>query len=275
MTDKLRLVLPAARVLALCIALVLTLGQPALGALTSPASGERPGQDLQALPIGQLGDGQAGSDAPATFRFTADTAGFLTVVVRGTGEADLRISVTDEVGFPLPGGTADQDIGGNLGSEQLTVLLPRAGVYQIFVETYYGSTTLKIGGAWIPYPDASTDLDPDGHPDMATPLSPGSPVESTIDGSAGDSMDWYAVTSDTAGMVTVIVEAPEGDLSLEVYRQSEYRQPVSSSDQDMGGVAGNESLTVRIEAGETLYFKVAPVFSTAGQIAYTIRAGVM
>jgi len=43
----------------------------------------------------------------------------------------------------------------------------------------------------------------------------------------------------------------------------------------MQGVAGNESLTSPIEAGQTLYFKVYPLFENEGLIAYKIRAGVM
>jgi hypothetical protein len=237
--------------------------------------GKEIGQDLQALPLGQLVDARTGPEAPAAFQFSADSAGFLTVAVRGANQVDLRINVTDDVGFPLPGGSSDQDIDGDYGSEQVTVLLPRAGDYRVYVETFYEATTLKIGGAWIPYPEGAVEPDPDGHPDSATDLVPGSPIEDTVDGQAGDLMDWYKVTGEANGMVTVIVEAPEGDLALEVFEEGEYRQPLNSSDQDMGGVTGNESLTVPIEAGQTLYFRVYSLFSSEGNIAYAIRAGVM
>ena len=104
------------------------------------------GQDLQEMPIGQVVNAQTTGETPAAFQFTAAEAGFLTVIVRGDGEADLRIQVTDEVGFPLPGGTSDIDANGDLSAEQLTVAIPRAGVYQVYVNVMYGSALLDIGG---------------------------------------------------------------------------------------------------------------------------------
>ena len=232
-------------------------------------------QDLQEFPLGQIVSARTSAEEPATFQFTADAAGFLTVVVRGDGEADLRIEVTDEIGLALRGGTGDRDINGDLSAEQLTVAIPRPGVYHVYVNTMYGGAALDIGGTWIPYAGVATEPDPDGHPDSAAALVPGTPTEGTVNGVEGDLMDWYAVTSETGGMVTVIVEAPEGDLALEVFNEGDYRQPLGSSDQDMQGIPGNESLTAPIEAGQTLYFKVFPLFEGEGLITYKIRAGVM
>jgi len=275
MTGKVRFALVATCVFVLFAALFLGSSDPALAEGVSLVGGSPAGQDLPALPLGQVASAQTSSEAPAAFLFGAKTAGFLTVVVRGNGEADLRIIITDEVGFPLPGGTVDVDTNGDLSAEQLTVVVPRAGNYQVYVDTMYDSSSLNIGGTWIPYPDLATEPDPDGHPNSATALVPGTPIESSVDGAAGDLMDWYAVTSDIGGMVTVIVEAPEGDLALEVYKEDEYRQYLDASDQDMQGVPGNESLTSPIEAGQTLYFKVFPLFEGEGLIAYKVRAGVM
>ena len=275
MTGKVRFALVATCVLVLFAALFLGSSEPALAEGASLMGGSPAGQDLPALPLGQLVGAQTSSEAPAAFQFSAESAGFLTVVVRGNDEADLTILITDEVGFPLRGGTADVDINGDLSAEQLTVVVPRAGIFQVYVNTMYGSSSLNIGGTWIPYPDVATEPDPDGHPHSATALVPGAPIEGSVDGTAGDLMDWYTVTSETDGMVTVIVEAPEGDLALEVYKEDEYRQYLDASDQDMQGVPGNESLTSPIEAGQTLYFKVFPLFEGEGLIAYKVRAGVM
>ena len=83
------------------------------------------------------------------------------------------------------------------------------------------------------------------------------------------------VTSETAGVVTVITEAPEGDLVIEVFREGHYGSSTGRSDQDMDGVAGNESLTGRIDAGGRLYFKVSSLFGSELNIPYSIRAGVI
>ena len=76
-------------------------------------------------------------------------------------------------------------------------------------------------------------------------------------------------------MITVITEAPEGDLALEVFEGGNFAEAINRSDQDMQGVAGNESLTIQAAAGQTYYFKVSPVFSSADAIAYRIRVGIM
>ncbi len=275
MISRVRFALVATCIFVLFAALFLGSGQPAL-AIGQPATGGPvAGQDLQVLPLGQLVSAQTSAENPVAFQFDAETAGFLTVVVRGDGEADLRIHITDEVGVPLRGGMSDVDINGDLSAEQLTVVVPRAGTYHVYVNAMYSSSLLNIGGTWIPYAGVATEPDPDGHPNAATALVPGTPIEGSVDGSEGDVMDWYAVTSEIAGMVTVIVEAPVGDLGLEVYKEGEYREVLDASDQDMQGVAGNESLTSPIEAGQTLYFKVYPLFENEGLIAYKIRAGVM
>ena len=48
-------------------------------------------QDLHAqrLPIGSIAGGTTNSENTATFQFSAETAGILTVVVRSTDETDL------------------------------------------------------------------------------------------------------------------------------------------------------------------------------------------
>lgn len=218
---------------------------------------------------------RAADDAPAEFRFAAETAGFLTVVVRGTDNADLSIAVTDDIGQLLPQGEADRDLGGDQGAEQLTITVPNPGDYGVHIRTWSGSGAFRIASAWIAFPDVQAAPDPDGKPTTATALVPGTAIEESLDPSGGDAWDWFAVTSDTAGAVTVITEAPDGDLVIEVFREGAYGEAIGRSDQDMDGVAGNESLTARIEAGGTVYFKVASLFDSADRIAYNIRAGVL
>jgi hypothetical protein len=229
----------------------------------------------QALQLNQIMQGSAGDDAPAVFTFNAETAGVLTVVVRGDGDVDLQLAVADAVGQTLPDGEVDQDLGGDGGAEQAAVVIRAAGDYQVRVSTWFGGGTFDIIAGWISYPTLGGPADPDGMPTAAATLAPGTPIDDSIDPSAGDAWDWFKVTADSAGVITVVTEAPEGDLALEVFGEGSFAEAINRSDQDMQGVAGNESLTIQTAAGQTYYFKVSPVFSSGDAIAYRIRVGIM
>jgi hypothetical protein len=82
------------------------------------------------------------------------------------------------------------------------------------------------------------------------------------------------ITAEGNSVITVVTSAADGDLALEVFNDGAFGEAVNRSDQDLQGVAGNESLTVQASAGQKYYFKVSPVFSQ-GRIEYQIRVGVM
>lgn len=229
----------------------------------------------QALQLNQPQRGTAGDSTPAVFTFSADSAGILTVVVRGQGDTDLTLAVADAVGQTLPEGQSDQDLGGDSGAEQLAVVVPGAGDYQVRVGTWFGSGGFEMVAGWISYPALAGPTDPDSMPTQAAALTPGSPIEDSIDPGAGDAWDWFKVTVDSDAAITVITDAPEGDLALEVFEEGNFAEAVNRSDQDMQGVAGNESLTIQAQAGQTYYFKVSPVFSGGERVSYRIRVGVM
>lgn len=229
----------------------------------------------QALQLNQVQKGNAGGNTPAVFNFNAESAGVLTVVVRADGDTDLQLAIADAVGQVLPDAEADRDLGGNTGAEQLAAVIPGAGQYQVRVSTFFGSGPFEIVAGWISYPKLAGPMDPDALPTAAATLSPGSPIEDSIDPSSGDNWDWFKVTADSAAAITVITEASEGDLALEVFSGDNFSEAVNRSDQDMQGVAGNESLTIQASAGQTYYFKVSPVFGSGGAISYRIRVGIM
>ena len=229
----------------------------------------------QQLTLGQVTSGATDGNEPAIFTFTAEAAGVLTVVVRGKNEVDLTITVTDSLGQPLPDGNSDRDLGGDVGAEQAAVVIPGAGDYQVRIGTWGGGGLFDIAAGFVPFPALARAPDPDGLPTAAADLVPGAPIEDQIDPSNGDGWDWFKVTAESAGVITVITEAPEGDLVLEVFAEGEFGEAVNRSDQDMQGVTGNESLTVNAAAGQTFYFKVTPAFETADAIPYRIRAGIM
>ena len=213
----------------------------------------------QQLEPGRVVTGTA-SDQDAVFQFRAASAGVLTVVVRATGEGDLSLVVGDEDGQMLPDGHSDQDLSGNAGAEQVTVTIPRAGVYSARVRTWSGTVPFQIGASWLSFPALETPADPDGAPSRATVLTTGQQnVQDALDASTGDHWDWFVITADRAGTLTVVTRAAEGDLALEAYEPGSYLSPSERSDQDLQESGGNEALTLTVAAGQKLYFKVVEI----------------
>jgi len=235
------------------------------GLATSAAAQELRTGELQSLVVTE--------DSPTILKYRAVTAGFLTVVVRGS--ADLSISVTDDLGQLVPDGRVDGDLGGNMGAEQIMVTLTSPAEYDVRIASRSGRDQFKIAAGWIAFPDAQRPPDPDGRPTAAAVLTPGTPIDGTLDSTAGDNWDWYSITTATDSIVTVLTEAPEGDLVLESFSGSDFGTPVDRSDQDMGGVAGNEALTIRATGGQAVYVRVAMRIASQGAVPYTLRVGVM
>ena len=245
-------------------------------ALVFTVTGTADAWSQQQLPLGSvITTMTGGNDNPAVFAFNAETAGVLTVVVRGQGDADLLLDVTDSVGQQLPEGHSDQDLSGDSGAEQVVVTIPMAGDYRIEVGAWGAGGPFDIAAGWISYPALVREPDPDGLPTDATELVPGTPIDDQIDPPSGDLWDWYKITATSAVWITVLTEAPEGDLVIELYVDGEFGDYENRSDQDLGGVTGNESMTVQAQAGQTYYFKIAPAFESGQAIPYRIRVGMM
>lgn len=260
-----------------CPTLSRTLGRLGIAvalALALPA-GTASAQAVSPLSFGDVLTLPIGDDAPTTLSFDAATAGFLTVVVRGTDESDLYLAVTDDLGQIVMDGRVDRDVGGHMGAEQATITLSSPGTYQVRVYTRGGRSEFKLASSWLAFPDVQTPPDPDGRPTNAAALAPGDRIEDSLDASVGDNWDWYSVTSGPGGVITVLTEAPEGDLVLEVFDESNFSEPLDQSDQDMGGISGNEALTIPNPSGATLYVRVSQLGFAVGQVPYTIRMGVM
>ena len=233
-----------------------------------------------ALPVGSTSSGTVSAQA-AEYVVDLDGPGFLSVVVRASGEDDdLVLSVTDDEGQVLLSGRSDIDLGGNMGAEQLIVQIPWGGQYGVVIEQNYGSATVsfEVGATFLATPLAQAEPDPDGKPSGATALELDGGHEDSINPAQGDGWDWYAVTSASAGVLTVLTRAvddQEGDLRLDVYRAGDLREPEDGSDQDQSGVLTNESVSMDVAAGETIYVKVSPSFSGSSRVAYRIAAGLI
>jgi len=232
------------------------------------------GQTQGDLISGTIVEGSTGSKDHAAFAFEAESAGVLTIVVRSVDETDLLLLVTDADGQPLPNGRSDQDLGGDPGAEQFAIPLPRAGKYQVRVETFGGSqAAFKIGVSWLSFPDLALPPDPDGSPSSAIRIQVGQDTrEDLIDGAAGDYWDWFALKAEEGGTLTIATRAEEGDLILEAFTPGDFTEPLERSDQDLQGTGGNEALTLVVEAGEEFFFKVS-AFSEGVSVPYRLQVG--
>ncbi len=230
----------------------------------------------QQLELGRIISASLSGSEGTSFQFDAKSAGILTVVARSTDQTDILLAVTDTDGQQLPNGRSDQDIGGNTGAEQFAITIPRSGSYRVIVESLGGaSASFKIGASWLSFPDLEVPADPDGSPSTAVVLKlDQQAVDGALDGTAGDYWDWYVLTSDRAGTLTVATRADEGDLILQAFQEGEYNEALEHSDQDLQGVAGNEALTLVVEPGQKFYFKVS-AFSEGASVAYRLQVGLM
>ena len=231
-------------------------------------------QVQETLDPGVVVEGSTGLEGTSFYRFSASTAGVLTIVVRSADGADLFLLVTDTDGQPLPDGRSDQDLGGDSGAEQFALTLPRKGEYRVGVESFGGgSAAYKIGVAWLPFPGLALPADPDGSPGSAIPIAVGQETRTDLlDGPAGDSWDWFVLKAEKGGTLTVATRADEGDLILEAFSPGKFTEALERSDQDLQGQGGNEALTLLVEAGEEFFFKVS-AFSQGASIPYRLQVG--
>ena len=229
----------------------------------------------QGLPLGRITKGMTTTGAVASYQFLAESAGILTVVIRATDESDLVLAVTDADGQNLPDGRSDQDLGGDAGAEQFAVTLPRAGTYYIRVEPFSsGTSSFRIGASWLGFAELEQPADPDGAPSTARNIAFGQdPLNDMLDPSSGDHWDWFALRADRAGMLTLATRAAEGDLVLEAFDDGEYNESIERSDQDLQDVAGNEALTLSVQQGQIMYFKVSTFGSASEAISYRLVFG--
>ncbi len=223
---------------------------------------------------GAVVEGKTAQEGPAVYGFEAESAGVLTIVVRSQDDTDLFLLVTDSDGQPLPEGRSDQDLGGDTGAEQFAVTLPRAGEYRIRVESYgEGSAPFKIGVSWIAFLDLAVPEDPDGSPASAIRVRVGQETRNdSIDPAKGDFWDWFVLTAEQPGTLTVATRAEDGDLVLEAFNPGEFTEASERSDQDLQGTGGNEALTLAVEAGDELFFKVS-AFISKTPVSYRLQIG--
>jgi hypothetical protein len=217
-----------------------------------------------ALPLGKSESGRTSSSQPAEYRFVASSAGVLVIAAHGDG--DLSLEVLDEDGQTVADGSADRDLNGSLGTEQFSVILGEAGAYRVQVKVRDNSPTrFEVGAAWVPFPAFERPGDPDRRPAQARTIQVGRNQEDTIEPETGDYWDWFVITPNQSGVLTVIVRpvgGDEPDLKLELFTDGDYSEAQVSSDQDLQGNTANESATLDVRSGQQVHVKVSGVFSS-------------
>lgn len=240
------------------------------GALLLPVAGIT----AQALPIGSSARGTTTSETPAMFRYTAASAGVLTVVA--TSGSDISLAIADEDGQGVPYGNADIDHGGNVGNEFVTVILPEAGIYLVEVRTWDDDpAAFEVSASFIANASFGGQPDPDRRPSRANELKVGDSRNDTVNADEGDNWDWFVIKASFTGTLVVMTRVAgedSGDLAIEAYLGNDYREPVMRSDQDLQGVLGNESVTVDVKEGDELRIKVEQLGSGAA-VPYRISVG--
>lgn len=231
-----------------------------------------------ALPMNTTASGTLGSSGEAAkYSFMATGAGLLTVAANAP--SDITLAVMDEDGQMLREGAIDRDHAGNVGREYGTVVIPRAGKYNIEVRGLdaSGAVAFTVGGSFVPMAALEMPEDPDGRPANAKVVQPGVALEDQVNPDAGDAADWFSVTAETAMTLVIVtrVEEEGGDLVIEAFSAGNMAESVGRSDQDLRGNAGNESVTVEMRAGETVKFKVFALNERGGAINYRVSLGMV
>lgn len=229
-------------------------------ALASPAVAQTP------LPLGAPQQGKIAGGTPTEYTVVAKTAGVLVAAVQGDG--DLVLEVTDADGQVLPEGRSDRDLNGSDGTEMVSSVIPEPGTYKVRVRANGGGTsTFQLSGSWMSFPPfAQASTDPDRRPSGAKAAQVAKALEDSLDSKSGDNWDWFVLKAAEAGTLVVVTRRlGEGDtdLVLEAFLDGNFSQATQRSDQDLQGNNANESVTLNVNAGQSVHVKVSTNFSGA------------
>jgi len=228
------------------------------------------------LPIGTRGQGSTDAVTPARFSFSPTATGLLTIAVSST--VDLGIRVTDVDGQVLPGGDGDIDYAGKPGLEFLTVPLSVVEKVTVEVSSVGGEAgDFTITAGFAAEPAFAVPADPDRRPSLAQALTVGESHRDALDPNSGDRWDWYTITAQEDGSLVFVTrtdgDGDPGDIALELYLGDDFSMPTTQSDNDLQDVATNESVTVNVRKGDTVYLKVISLFDSADSFGYRVSVG--
>lgn len=102
-------------------------------------------------------------------------------------------------------------------------------------------------------------------------------VDESRQGMFDDSGDarWYLITAPGPGELTLTTRSTgenDGDLVLEAFVDGEFSDWVAHSDQDLDGDLAHETVTLRLDAGQTVHLKVSQWAGGSEAISYHLTA---
>lgn len=215
-------------------------------------------EETQALDWDAITTVTVESEKPVLLSFTTESAGLLALATRSDEDGDLQLRVLDAHRVALEDSRIDIDYEGNASNEQGAIVIPRAGQYFAVVEKRFGrgATTAQLGASWLAFPAMEQEDFAHSNPANAKALSPGEGHEGHISKESGQHWYWYSITSEGQGQVFLSTRAPVGDLLIEVYRDGQFIDPEAQVNNNEDGVRGNETANIRVNADETVYFRV-------------------
>ena len=108
-------------------------------------------------------------------------------------------------GLLVEEGRVDLDLFGNAGAEHFSRALRRPGEYRVRVGSFMEELgEFSIGATWLPVVAIEVPPDPDGSPDTATMLVPGTPLEDTL----GSTTPWETLLIGTSSRRPLISSSP-------------------------------------------------------------------
>jgi hypothetical protein len=122
---------------------------------------------------------------------------------------------------------------------------------------------------------------PHGRPGTAIDLTIGQPVDHTLNKSQGITQNWYVTTATSDGIFNAATRSTvdDVDLVLEAYYEGDFENTVASSDQDLGGNTGTESIAIPVEMGQRIFVVVSLnteyTESDAGALNYRLSNVIM
>jgi hypothetical protein len=217
---------------------------------------------------------------------TAPEDGTVTLTTRSTGEndGDLVIEAYLDENFGEYVVRSDWDLEGDSAHETVTVGLNSGQVLHAKVAQWgFGRDEL------------SYQLDVSHTPGVVEPpqsspahftgssVGPGSAevralaVDESRQGmfdASGDAR-WYLITAPGPGELTLTTRSTgedDGDLVLETFVDGDFSDWVAHSDQDLGGDLAHETVTMRLDAGQTVHLKVSQWAGGSDAISYQLTA---
>jgi hypothetical protein len=188
-----------------------------------------------------------------------------TVVVAAGFDATLAYLDAGDVA------ASDDDSAGFRGAEQAAFVIPRAGTYEVRVETYSASSTAcTVGASWLPMLElAEAPREADDRPDGAVAMGLGGTTQQQLHAAGGDREAWHRLVPAKAGRLAVSTTG-QADLRLEMFDEGLYDSALEYSDQDLDGSLGNEAITIPVEAGRAYYPRVSPITSSQDVLPYEL-----